>query len=255
MINIELINKEFNKYVSNFNPDEGRIKLKIDHIKRVAKKCNEIAQNLKLNENEIRLAETIGLFHDIGRFEQAKIYNTFSDKDSVNHAELSVKVLFEENLIEKFKIDRKYYDIIKVAILNHNKNKIEDGLTEEELLYSKIIRDADKLDIYYTICNYDFESIFWYQKFDCNEISDTIMQQFINSHSINYADIKSNADQILIFYAYIYDFYYDFSLQYLKRKRYINTFTDRVIKYFSNKNIEKQVLHILEICNNYLKQY
>ena len=255
MINIELINKEFNKYVSNFNPDEGRIKLKIDHIKRVAKKCNEIAQNLKLNENEIRLAETIGLFHDIGRFEQAKIYNTFSDKDSVNHAELSVKVLFEENLIEKFKIDRKYYDIIKVAILNHNKNKIEDGLTEEELLYSKIIRDADKLDIYYTICNYDFESIFWYQKFDCNEISDTIMQQFINSHSINYADIKSNADQILIFYAYIYDFYYDFSLQYLKRKRYINTFTDRVIKYFSNENIEKQVLHILEICNNYLKQY
>ena len=255
MINIELINKEFNKYVSNFNPDEGRIKLKIDHIKRVAKKCNEIAQNLKLNENEIRLAETIGLFHDIGRFEQAKIYNTFSDKDSVNHAELSVKVLFEENLIKNFKIDRKYYDIIKVAILNHNKNKIEDGLTEEELLYSKIIRDADKLDIYYTICNYDFESIFWYQKFDCNEISDTIMQQFINSHSINYADIKSNADQILIFYAYIYDFYYDFSLQYLKRKSYINTFTDRVIKYFSNENIEKQVLHILEICNNYLKQY
>ena len=146
-------------------------------------------------------------------------------------------------------------NIIKVAILNHNKNKIEDGLTEEELLYSKIIRDADKLDIYYTICNYDFESIFWYQSFDCNEISDIIMQQFINLHAINYADIKSNADQILIFYAYIYDFYYDFSLQYLKRKRYINIFTDRVIKYFSNKNIEKQVLHILEICNNYLKKY
>ena len=255
MINIKLINEEFNKYVSNFNQNDGRIKLKIGHIKRVSKKCNKIAQNLKLNENEIKLAETIGLFHDIGRFEQAKIYNTFSDKDSVNHAELSVKVLFEENLIEKFKIDKKYYNIIKVAILNHNKNKIEDGLTEEELLYSKIIRDADKLDIYYTICNYDFESIFWYQSFDCKKISDTIMQQFINSHAINYADIKSNADQILIFYAYIYDFYYDFSLQYLKRKRYINTFTDRVIKYFSNEDIERQVLHILEICNNYLKKY
>ena len=255
MIDIKLINEEFNNYVSNFNPNEGRIKLKIDHIKRVSKKCSEIAQNLKLNENEIKLAETIGLFHDIGRFEQAKTFNTFSDKDSVNHAELSIKVLFEENLIKNFKIDKKYYNIIKVAILNHNKNKIEDGLTEEELLYSKIIRDADKLDIYYTICNYDFESIFWYQNFDCNKISDILMQQFINSHAINYADIKSNADQILIFYAYIYDFYYDFSLQYLKRKRYINIFTDRVIKYFSNKNIEKQVLHILEICNNYLKKY
>lgn len=36
MIDIENANTEFDKYISQFNPNEGRIKLKIDHIKRVA---------------------------------------------------------------------------------------------------------------------------------------------------------------------------------------------------------------------------
>ena len=255
MIDIELANKEFNKYVSNSNPNNGRIKLKIEHIKRVSKKCEDIANNLKLSENEVNLSKVIGLFHDIGRFEQAKLYNTFSDKDTINHAELSVKVLFEDNLIEKFKIDKKYYNIIKFAILNHNKDKIQEGLTEEELLYAKIIRDADKLDIFYTICKYDFESIFWYPDFNCTKISDDIIKQFENSHIINYACINSNADQIIIFYAYLFDFYYDFSLKYVKQNKYLDIFTDRVIEHFNNKNIEQQVLEVLKICNDYLEKY
>ena len=71
MINIENANIEFNKYVSQFNPNEGRIKLKIDHIKRVAILSKKIAQNLNLGYEQIKLAELIGLFHDIGRFKQA----------------------------------------------------------------------------------------------------------------------------------------------------------------------------------------
>ena len=252
MIDIENANEQFERYVSQFNAQEGRIKLKIDHIKRVEKMSREIAKNLNLDEEHIRLAEIIGLFHDIGRFKQAEIFDTFSDKDSVNHAEFSVNVLFSDNLIEKFNIDSKYYKIIKLAILNHNKNKIEEGLTEEELLYAKIIRDADKLDIYYTICKYDFKSIFWYPDFDCTTINYNIMKQFIDLHTINYADIKTNADQILIFYAYIYDFYFDFSLEYLKMKKYLEKFTQRVIQYFNNNKIEEQVEMILKISNEYL---
>lgn len=151
MIDIENVKKEFKNYVSQFNPNEGRIKLKIDHIQRVAEISKKIAINLKLNDEQIKLAEVIGIFHDIGRFKQVEMYNTFSDKDSINHGELGVKVLYEDNLIQKFKIDEKYNRIIKCAILNHNRAKIEDNLTDEELLFSKIIRDADKLDIYYNM--------------------------------------------------------------------------------------------------------
>ena len=72
MIDIENANIQFNKYVSQFNPNEGRIKLKIDHINRVAIMSKKIAQNLHLSDEQVKLAELIGLFHDIGRFKQAE---------------------------------------------------------------------------------------------------------------------------------------------------------------------------------------
>lgn len=253
MIDIENANKVFDEYVSQFNPENGRIKLKIDHIKRVANMSKKIAESLKLDQEQIHLAELIGLFHDIGRFKQAEIYNTFSDKDSINHAELSIKVLYEDNLIEKFHVEEKYTNIIKTAILNHNKAKIADNLTEEELLFAKIIRDADKLDIFYTICKYDFESIFWYKEFDDAKISDKIMEQFLNEHTIHYSDIKTNADQILTFYAYIYDLNFEFSSKELKEKRYLEKFTNRVCEEFKSLEIHEQMEEIPNVVNEYLK--
>lgn len=254
MIDIEKANIEFDKYVSQFDPNAGRIKLKIDHIKRVAKMSKKIAENLKLNKEQVELAELIGLCHDIGRFEQAKRYNTFNDKISFNHAELSAKVLFEENLIDKFKVDDKYKQIIKLAVLNHNKAKIDDNLNEEEMLFAKIIRDADKLDIYYTICEYDFESIFWYADFTCGPISKVIMDDFAEKHFIDYENIKNNADQIPIFYAYIFDLYFDFSMKFLKEEKYLEKFTDRVLKNFDNEIVKQQVKQILEISNNFINK-
>ena len=44
MIDIENANKVFDEYVSQFNPENGRIKLKIDHIKRVANMSKKIAE-------------------------------------------------------------------------------------------------------------------------------------------------------------------------------------------------------------------
>lgn len=254
MIEIENVKNEFEKYIKQFNPEEGRIKLKIEHIERVAEMSKILAEKLNLNEEQIKLAETIGYCHDIGRFKQAEIYNTFSDKNSINHAELSAKVLFEDGLIEKFKVEQKYYEIIKKAILNHNKYKIDDNLTDEELFFAKLIRDADKLDIYYTICKYDFESIFWYKDFECKEISSKIMNQFIYDHVINYKDVENNADQIATFYAYIYDLNFDFSLEYLKNRKYLEQFAQRVKEHFSSEIIKKQVDEILKISNEYMEK-
>ena len=255
MIDIKNANIEFDKYVSQFNPNAGRIKLKIDHIKRVAIMSKKIAQNLHLSEEQINLAELIGLFHDIGRFKQAELYNTFNDRISINHAKLSVKVLFDENLIDKFNVEEKYKKIIKLAILNHNKSKIDENLNDDEMLFAKIIRDADKLDIYYTICEYDFESIFWYPDFDCGSISDLIMNDFIKYHFVNYNNIKTNSDQIPIFYAYIFDFYFDFSLKFLKEKKYLEKFTYKIYDNFTNDIVKQQVKQILEISNEFLNKY
>jgi hypothetical protein len=42
---------------------------------------------------ETRLAEAIGLCHDVGRFRQVTVYRTFRDHDSVDHGRLGVEEL------------------------------------------------------------------------------------------------------------------------------------------------------------------
>ena len=247
MIDIENEKKVFDEYVSNYDPTVGRIKLKIEHIKRVAENIKNIALEQGLDSEQIKLAEIIGLLHDIGRFEQVRLYDTFSDKISVNHGEYGVKVLFKDGLINKFKLSEKDKEIVKLAILNHNRDKIQEGLDDEQLLYAKMIRDADKLDIYYTMCKYDFKDTFWYPDFDCEEISDLIMNEFKNDKKVNYADIKNNADVIVIFYAYVYDLYFETTKNILKEKNYLEKFTEKVCKNFKSEKIHTQVKEILEI--------
>ena len=257
MIDIQNISKKFNQYVSHYDPTNERIKLKIDHIKRVASNSKIIAQNLKLSEEQTKLAIAIGFFHDIGRFEQVIIADTFSDKKSgINHGEMGAKVLFENNFIREFIEDSQYDEIIKKAILNHNKPSIENGLTDEELLFSKIIRDADKLDIFYTISKeeYSMESIFWYPEFDTPEISEEIMNEFHKGISINYSLINTNGDVISIFYAYLYDLYFQISKDIIYKNKYLETFTERVIKTFPSQKIHEQTTELLNSAIQYLKQ-
>ena len=254
MIDIKIIKQQFQKYVSNYDPKSERIKLKISHIVRVANNCKLLAQNLNLTEEEVSLAEAIGYFHDIGRFEQVRIANTFSDRDSkINHGEYGAKILFEDGLIRNFIKDNKYDKIVKTAIINHNRPKIESNISEKEMLFSKIIRDADKLDILYVLTFEDFPAIFWYDDFDCEKISDSILEEFKNKSGITYNNIKNNADQILIFYAYIYDLNFKYTLDTLKENKHLDIFTKKVLEIFSSDTVHKQMKEVEKIYKDYLK--
>lgn len=255
MIDIAKVKTEFEKYVSDFDITDDKILLKKEHIERVAALSKMIATYLNLSEKEILLAEVIGFFHDIGRFEQVKQYDTFNDKASVNHAEYSNKVLFEDKLIEKFDIDKKYWNVIEKAVLNHNKDSIETSLTEKEMLFAKIIRDADKLDIFYVICNYDLESVFWFEDFTVPEIDKKVLLQYTENHKINYKDIKNNAGQICSFYAFVFDFNFDISLKFLKEKDYLNYFVKRLEKAFSSQTVKEQIKKVVGIANKYIEKY
>lgn len=253
MIDIENAKKEFKKYVSNYNPEHPRVALKIDHIERVAENCKILAESLNLPEEEIKLAELIGYFHDLGRFEQVRVANTFSDRDSgINHGEYSVKVLFEDGLIRNYIQDTKYDSIIKEAILNHNRASINPNLSEKEMLFSKIIRDADKLDIFYNITFSDINAMFWYEDFDCKEINPTILKQFEEGDLVDYDLIKNNADLMVAFYAYIYDLYFEKTLQIVKSNNYLDTFYNRAITVFTSPKVLEQLAHIHEIYKKYM---
>lgn len=252
MIDIERAKNVSKEYIKNYNPEDGKIALKIGHILRVTQKSREIAENLNLEAEDINLAELIGLLHDIGRFEQIRIYNTFYDKDSINHGEYGVKILFEDNLIREFIQDDSYDEIIKKAILNHNKPRIEEGLTDRELMHAKIIRDADKLDIYYTLLTEKLEDSYGCKDFSKEKITDEIYREFKENHMIDYKNLKTNADMLVAHIAYIFDFYYNYSLNIVKENNYIEKIEQKVnlqdeqaIKYLEKINI---------IANEYIEE-
>lgn len=251
MIDITKAKKAFDEYVKRYNIYNKKIRLKILHIERTSNIARELAENLRLSQEDIELAQLIGLLHDIGRFEQVRIYNTFVDSKSINHGELGVKILFEEGLIRNFIENNKYDEIIKIAIVNHNRNKIQEGINEKELLHCKIIRDSDKIDIF-EILTFEDKKVAWESEDLSNDkISDEIYRQFMEDKTINYKDRKSSADILVSHFAYVYDFNFDYSLNYLKNSNNLNKLYKRFI--FNNINTQNKYDKIYDTAKKYIE--
>ena len=74
------VKKAFAEYTAAYNADDPKIKLKIDHTYRVAALCERIAKAAGMCAYDVELAWLSGMLHDVGRFEQIKRYNTFSER-------------------------------------------------------------------------------------------------------------------------------------------------------------------------------
>jgi hypothetical protein len=141
------IGKVFDEYTSHFDLGLEKALYKYKHSYRVVSYSKELEEALKLNEHDRYIAEIVAMYHDIARFEQVTKYDTFWDVVSFDHGDRGAEILQEEKMLDNFDLTNDEKDIVIKAVRNHNKFKIEDGLTDRELLFAKIVRDADKIDI------------------------------------------------------------------------------------------------------------
>ena len=251
MIDITKAKEAFKEYVKNYDLEDKKIQLKVAHIERTSQMAKKIAENLDLEKEDIELAELIGLLHDIGRFEQLKRFNTFVDRESINHGEFGVEILFKEGKIRDFIDTSKYDEIIKKAIINHNRNRIEVGLSKRELLHAKIVRDADKIDIFYILTFDKIETIYGTKNLQEQKITDEVFREFVEDKKINYKNNKNEADIVVSNFAYVYDFNFEFSLKYLYYKKYLETFYKRLT--FSDEETMRRYNLIFETAKKYVK--
>ena len=184
--------EKFNEYTSNYDMNIMEINLKYHHSFAVMDLMGELAFRLGFDKEKLEIAKLIGLLHDIGRFEQFAKYNKLDDSVS-NHAEESVVYLFDENHIRDFIEDDKYDEIIKTAIKYHNKLEIPNDLNDKELLFTKMIRDMDKVDIYKQLAvNYEFS-------FKADEVTEEILKLFQQEKCIDLKDRKTESDMKVSF--------------------------------------------------------
>lgn len=245
-IDLEKSKEEFIKYTENYDLQNEHIKGKQEHSLRVMEISKQIAEGLKLSQEEIDLATLIGLLHDIARFEQYTKYNTFKDLKSIDHGDFGAEIL--ENEIRKYIDTNDFDEIIVKAVKNHNKFKIEEGLTSKQELFAKIIRDADKIDIFY-------ESVvmFWKEKEQevenskiSEEVVNTIKKQ---SQTMRKAE-ESAVDNIMRVIAFIFDVNFNSSFQIIKKEDYINKILDRYE--FKDEYTKQKAEEIREIANEYI---
>lgn len=251
-IDIIKAKKAFKEYVKNYDPNDKKVKLKIAHIERVSQIAKQLAENLNLDEEDVKLAELIGLLHDIGRFEQIKRYHTFIDKNSVNHGELGAKILFEEGLIRDFIEDTKFDEIIKLSILNHNKTTIQEGLTQREELHAKIIRDADKTDILYLLTFEDKQAAWEKDDLSNDKITDEIYREFMEDKKIDYTKRETSADLLVCHFAYAYDLNFKETYKIIKENKYYDEIYIRFI--FNNKETMERYNKIYEKVKQYIEE-
>jgi len=244
--------KAFKEYVKKYNPEDEKIKIKIVHIEKVAENSKRIAQNLGLSQEDVELAELIGLLHDIGRFEQVRLYHTFVDKDSINHGKYGAKILFEDGLIRNFIKDNKFDKIIKLAIVNHNRADIEEDLTERERLHAKIIRDADKTDIFRILISGDKKAIWEKADLSDDKISDEIYREFVEDKRINYKERKTSADILVSHFNYVYDLNFPETRKIIRDNKYIDKLYQRFK--FNDAETMKRFNEIYRLSKEYIEQ-
>jgi putative nucleotidyltransferase with HDIG domain len=95
----------FTSYSETFRFEEAEFQQNIDlkkgHTKRVYNDILKIGRQLGLADEQMNLAETIAILHDVGRFEQYSRYRTFLDRASEDHAELGIRILDQNGVLEK----------------------------------------------------------------------------------------------------------------------------------------------------------
>ena len=215
-------------YMKSFYSDDAEVQqgilIKEKHTGYVTANCVELAKFLKLSTHDVQLAEIIGLFHDVGRFRQYSLYKTFNDADSEDHADLALKVIDELEFFSELSADD--FALVKFAIQNHNKKTVAPTDDARKIFFAKIIRDADKLDIYRVLepflaqANADKMPKFIKGKAR-PDISPDFVENFVTGEQADYRKIRTNGDRKIVRLMWIYDINFSWTMQKIVERGYI----------------------------------
>lgn len=229
-MNRTYIEKIFNDYTSAYDAEDPKIRLKIDHTYRVAYLCEIIAKDIGLSDRQVDLAWLMGILHDVGRFEQIRQFNTFSDADSVDHANFGADLLFIDKLLDKFisrqnnEINDTEIKLLETAIRNHSSYRLPECLTEEEVMYCNILRDADKIDIFKVNFDIPLEDIYnvTTEQLVTEFVSEEVKKCFDEGHAVLRNIRKTAVDHLVGHICLMFELVYPISLQITREQGYLN---------------------------------
>ncbi len=226
---LEQLKDWFTVYVRSFchgEPLQQRnFLLKQEHTLRVCEEIMDLGDEIGLQEDELILAETTALLHDIGRFEQYARYHTFVDMRSENHADLGLSVIARNRLLAGF--DEKVQKIIIEAVRHHNRADLPQGADQVWLLYGKLLRDADKLDIWRVVTDYydragqERNEAIELDLPDTPELSRQVLEDLAAARIVQVRHLRTLNDFKLLQMGWVYDINFDPTCRRISERRYL----------------------------------
>lgn len=243
MIDRELLQRSFDAYINRFDAEDERISLKIRHTAFVAENSDSLSASLGLSPDDRDLAWAVAMLHDIGRFEQAAANGSFLDSVSSDHAAAGVEYLFEQGHISDFvRISdpsaeaqeaslaeaAENLKIIRLAVAWHNKHELPSDLSEREQLFCRMIRDADKLDIFRVCVENTFAVAHEYppETVAASAISPAVAECFERFETLDYKKRKTPADIFIGHLALSFGLFYPQSRRIAAEQGYLEKMAD-----------------------------
>ncbi|MDI6632180.1 MAG: HD domain-containing protein [Thermoanaerobacteraceae bacterium] len=221
----------FNNYVQSFGGTDAEtrraFRLKEEHTARVRVNIVRIGRSLDLGAGKLLLAEAVALLHDAGRFRQFAVYRTFSDRRSENHALLGLRELERAGVLSA--LPEEEQAVILKAIECHNLRDLPADLPERHLLFARLIRDADKLDILGLFAgecsrrDREPDRLVVAALPDTPGYSPGLVENLLRGKTCSYADAKNFNDRKLLHLSWIYDVNFPWTLAEIVRNGYIET--------------------------------
>ncbi len=257
---LEKLREWFNGYVAGFYGDDAyvnaNLKLKEDHSRRTCDEIHYLAEELSLSDNQKRIAEVIAILHDVGRFRQFVKYRTYNDFRSVNHCLLGLDVLRRTKVLEQ--VDRYERELIEKAIEYHGQKGLPGDLEGECLLFSQLIRDADKLDVFYVVTEYygqyrknpdEFNIEMEFE--DAPRYSKRILEDVLHGRLTDYSKLQTLNDMKLLQLGWVYDVNFTATLKRIKQRRFLEQIIDFLPR---TEDIERVKAKIFEYVDCRIKQ-
>ncbi|MDI9571515.1 MAG: HD domain-containing protein [Pseudomonadota bacterium] len=224
----------FSRYVHSFKSSDPvvtqALALKVDHSLRVCDEIRNIGGQIALADGEMRLAEAMALVHDIGRFNQYFFYKTFVDKKSADHAQLGVAALRDGNALAG--IDAGTSELILKAVSYHNRLHIPQDEGPTCVFFTKLLRDADKLDIYHLLSTYYYShdaersAAVELDLPDSSDVSDEILDTLLAREMVRMEQLRCLNDFKLLQMAWVYDLNFQPTFQLVYRRKYLESIRD-----------------------------
>ena len=218
---------EFKEFIKTFKSEpysaDPTIDTTIEHISRVVENSLILADSLGLNENEKAIAEIAALFHDIGR-----LYILLPESTEINateHPDASIVCL--KSIGSFNQLDSTTQNIIIQVIKNHNKPELPQKEGETILFYIKLLRDADKLDVWRGTSDYLMRKAAkpnMARDLALSEkaiVTPSFCKIIIEGGIPNKSDLITFNDFIIFQMSWVFDLNYKKSFQIVNQKQYV----------------------------------